>query len=84
MGVMPPFNPQELFEQATIRQANVIASDCDHVLNGEYILLNSGRRFRLPLCKHNRYKHSFIPQSIKLLNKQRRNGIEWDKMDLFS
>ena len=84
MGVMPPLNPQELFEQATISQANAIVADGDHALNGEYFFLNSGRRLRLPWCKYNRFKNSFIPHSIKLLNKQGIREIEWDKMDLCS
>ena len=71
MGITPPLNPQDLFEQATIRQANAILTDSSHVLNSEYTLLNSGRRYRLPLCRHNRYKHSFVPVSTKLLNSRK-------------
>ena len=64
----PPITPQAIFEQAVIRQARNIVSDPSHVLNQEYVLMRSGRRYRTPQCKYNRYKHSFVPLSIKLLN----------------
>ena len=71
IGTPVPLNPQELFEQTTIRQAQTILSDSSHPLHSEYSLLNSGRRYRVSLCKHNRYKHSFIPLSVKLINEKR-------------
>lgn len=52
---------KDIFELCTIQQANKILSDSSHVLSVEYELMNSGRRYRVPLCKHNRYKHSFVP-----------------------
>ena len=64
----PPITPHAIFEQAVIRQARNIISDPLHVLNQEYVLMRSGRRYRTPTCKYNRYKHSFVPLSIKLLN----------------
>ena len=64
----PPITPQAIFEQAVIRQARSIVSDPSHVLNQEYVMMRNGRRYRTPPCKYNRYKHSFVPLSIKLLN----------------
>ena len=64
----PPSTLQNIFDQAVIRQARNIISDHAHVLNCEYVLMRTGRRFRTPPCKYNRYKHSFVPLSIKLLN----------------
>lgn len=57
-----PFNLQELFDRA-----NNILTDSFHVL---CVLLNSGRRCRVPLCEYNRYKHSFVPLSFKVINEQ--------------
>ncbi len=71
MGTPAPLNPQELFEQAICRQARSILSDKTHVLYPEYRLMNSGRRFRVPLCRYNRYKYYFIPLSVKCLNDQK-------------
>lgn len=68
MGFPAPLSPHHLFEQATVRQAENILSDTTHALTSEYVLLNSRRRFRVPLCKHNRFKHSFVPLSISLIN----------------
>ena len=70
METPAPLNPQELFDQATISQAKTIQSDSSHLLYPEYILLNSGRRHRVSLCKHNRYTHSSPFQSSSSM----RNG----------
>ena len=64
----PPMTPQAIFEQAVVRQARNIVSDPLHVLNSEYVLMRTGRRYRMPKCRYNRYKHSFVPLSIKFLN----------------
>ena len=64
----PPSTLQNIFDQAVLRQARNIISDHAHVLNCEYVLMRTGRRYRTPQCKYNRYKHSFVPLSIKLLN----------------
>ena len=72
MNTAVPVTLQHLFEQATITQADNILSDAAHALASEYVLLNSGRRYRVPLCKHNRLKNSFVPLSINLLNKRLR------------
>lgn len=71
MGAPAPLVPQERYEQVMRRQTRSILSDHTHVEHPEYQLLSSGRRYRVPLCNHNRYKHSFVPVSVKLLNGQR-------------
>lgn len=45
---------QNIFEQSTIPQANMILSDRSQVLKYGYVLMNSGRRHRFLLYKHNR------------------------------
>ena len=64
----PPITPQAIFEQAVIRQARNIVSDPSHVLNQEYVLMRSGRRYRTPQRNYNRYKYLSAPLSFKLLN----------------
>ena len=64
----PPITPQVTFEQSTIEQAKKIVSDPSHVLYPEYRLLPSGRRYGAHAWKYNRYKYSFVPLSITLLN----------------
>lgn len=71
IGVKEHFSSQSIYEQATLQQANKIVCDPSHILHGEYELLPSGRRFRVPHCRLNRFKNSFVPVSIKLLNKVR-------------
>ncbi|KAK0133376.1 hypothetical protein N1851_031102 [Merluccius polli] len=58
----------------TLRITDKIALDPSHVLNKEYKLLPSGRRFRMPSCRRNKYKNVFLPHSVSLLNQQRRVG----------
>lgn len=45
-----------------------IIRDETHPLNGEYVLLPSGRRCKVPKRQTNRYKNAFVPRSIELLN----------------
>lgn len=70
MGIKTISSLPEMFEICTVQCANRILQDPLHVLHSEYTLMNSGRRYRVPLCRHNRYKHSFVPLSVKLINKQ--------------
>lgn len=53
-------NYHEAHRKSMIKLANSIYSDSPHVLNSEYQLLPSNRRFRIPTIKHNGLKHSFM------------------------
>ena len=64
----PVISLQEMFEQTLRRQSVKIIYDNKHVLHNEFQLLPSGRRYRTPPCRLNRYKYSFVPLSIKQLN----------------
>lgn len=70
MGTQTISSLQDIFELCITQQANKILLDSSHVLYPEYMLMNSGRRYRVTLCKYNRYKYSFLPLSIKLINEQ--------------
>ncbi len=59
---------QSTYEQSVLQRAQRILTDPTHILHLEYELLPSGRRYRVPHCKLNRFKNSFVPTSIKLLN----------------
>jgi len=56
MGTQTISSLQDIFEHCTLQQAKKILLDSSHVLNSEYALMNSGRRYRVLLCKHNQYK----------------------------
>ncbi len=65
---------QTLYEQAVLRRAISISTDPDHPLFSEYQPLPSGKRLRMPMCKTNRLKLSFVPASIKMLNSNKNNA----------
>ena len=61
----------DLYNTRAERKGRQIASDPDHPLNSRYCLLPSGRHYRTPLLHTNRSRNSFVPRSLKLLNKQK-------------
>ena len=75
VGVKEHPTLQTIFEETVLRQARKITTDPSHVLYSEYDLLPSGRRYRIPTKNKkrylNRYKFSFLPISVNLLNKGR-------------
>ena len=56
------------YEHQISKKANKILSDSTHILFSEYSQLPSGRRLRMPNFRTNRYRHSFVPASIRSLN----------------
>ena len=56
-------------EHQILRKAHTIILDPYHVLHSQFELLPSGRRFRVPVCKTNRRKFTFLPTAINLLNR---------------
>lgn len=63
------FNPQVLYENCVLNQVEWIVNDPTHFWFPQYQLLPSGRRYRVPKCRLNRYKKSFVPVSVGLVNK---------------
>ena len=61
-------NLTELYERRVKVKARKIVSESSHTLAEYYVVLPSGKRFRCPKQKTLRYKNSFIPRSIQLLN----------------
>lgn len=62
-------NPQVLYENCVLNQVERIVNDPTHFLFPHYELLPSGRRYRVPKCRLNRYKRSFVPVPVGLFNK---------------
>ena len=58
----------ELYERRAVRKGRKIAGDSTHVLARHYVLLPSGRRYRIPKTRTLRAKNSFVPRSIVLWN----------------
>lgn len=48
-----------------------------HLWQSEFQLLPSGSQLRLHKIKSNRYKHSFVPSAISLLNSRREQSRTW-------
>ena len=59
---------QSIFEKSVLSLAKRVSSDPTHILNPEYVLLPSGRRYRTVHCNSNRLQNSFLPRSLVLLN----------------
>ena len=59
---------EDIYRQRTVSMANKIMKDPKHPLNNEYNYLPSGKRLRVPYTRTSRYRNTFIPRSISLLN----------------
>lgn len=58
----------DLYKVRSLKKARSIVADPSHPLWCDFMLLPSGRRYKLPLCNTNRFKKSFIPAAISLVN----------------
>lgn len=54
---------QAIYGQTVLRQVVFFLPDLPHILHSECELLPSGRRYRVPKCKLNSFKYSFVPTS---------------------
>lgn len=71
MGVYPPL--ESTFGKIFLRQAKKMTLDPCHVLYTEFELLPSGPRYRTQRFRYKRYKNSFVPLAIGLLNSNVKN-----------
>ena len=62
-------NPLSLYTKQLQWIATAILNDSLHPLHSEFQLLSSGRRFLVPICRTKRYKNSFVPAAVTLVNK---------------
>ena len=58
----------DLHKARSLKKARAILADSSHPLWGEFMLLPSGRRYSLPRCRTKRFKRSFIPAVIPIVN----------------
>lgn len=64
IGRSLPLSPQEIFDQAAFKQGQRLANDPTHILQDQFELMPSGKRYRVPHCRLNRYKTNlFLSQS---------------------
>ncbi len=61
-------NLADLYRSAVKRKALSICTDPSHPLHEQFQMLPLGRRYRVPLARKNRFKHSFVPSAVKILN----------------
>ena len=64
----PQLTMAALYDTQLQRKASAIRNDCSHPLHGEFQLLRSGCRFVAPKGRTERYRSSFIPTAIVMLN----------------
>ena len=57
-----------LWRKRVVQKARQLMGNPDHILNQEFCLMPSRRRYLAPPRKTNRYASSCIPSAIKLLN----------------
>lgn len=68
---LPQETLQDLYEKQLFKKANSILTDFSHPLYLQFQFLPSGSLLRLPFAKTNRFKHSFVPSAVSLLNARR-------------
>ena len=59
---------ENLYNQQLKQLANKIVNDELHPLSTNFVKLPSGRRYRVPRIRTNRFKNTFVPKAINSLN----------------
>lgn len=62
---------EALYHKRTLRRAHKITADTSHPAHNLFQLLPSGRRYRTIAAKTTRFKNSFFPKAINILNSER-------------
>ena len=58
----------ELYVTRVKSKVESILKDNSHPLHDEFVLLRSGRRYRMPKIRTSRYHDTFVPTAIKMIN----------------
>ncbi len=58
----------DLYKARTLKKAELIMNDPSHPLQNVFKLLQSTRRYYLPLCRTNKFKNDVTPAAIGFLN----------------
>ena len=61
-----------LWKTRVVQKTNRILCQPSHVLSNEFVIMQSGRRYHVPIRKTNRYANSFIPSALRLLNEHQK------------
>ena len=69
LGLTNVSSLENLYCKSALQRCEVITTDKTHPLHNMYQMLPSGRRMRSVRCRTKRYSDSFVPASIRLLNK---------------
>ena len=69
LGVMDTIPLQDLYEKFMVQRSKMICSDNSHPLCQYYKMLPSGKRYQSIRCRTSRYMKSFLPSSIRIMNK---------------
>ena len=59
-----------LYTERTLKKAEKIRTDSEHILSHKFKTLPSGRRLQTVRVNTNQFRFSFIPTSIRLINKR--------------
>jgi len=59
---------QDIYSKRCLRRARCIIKDTSHPINGLFTLLPSGRRYRSLRCHTSRFRNSFCPSAVRMLN----------------
>lgn len=62
-------NPSSLYTKQLQQIATTILNNILHLLHSEFQLLPSGWKFSVPSFRMKRYKNTFVPAAITLVNK---------------
>ena len=69
-------NTLDLCHSKTLSMAKKIKEDPTHPLNEQFQMLPHGRRLRMPKIRTDRFKFSFVPTSIRLLNNRGSSDVQ--------
>jgi hypothetical protein len=59
---------EQLYNLQLSQLTSNIVNDISHPLHDNFVMLPSGRRYRMPKIRTNRFKNSFVPRAIAMVN----------------
>jgi hypothetical protein len=62
------YDNTDLHKEKTLKMANKVIMGSQHPLKSDFVLMPSGYRYRMPFVRTNRYKSTFVPSAINILN----------------
>ena len=65
---LPVPSVTEITNRAVLRKAVAVSTDPSHPLYDEFEVMPSGRRYRTAKCSKVKFRNSFIPNAVRVLN----------------